>query len=75
MTSTTMMPMAPLLVDALSAARLLGISRTTWYGQLSAGRAPPGCRLGRCRRWSVVELEKWSAAGCPPMAKWDGGAP
>jgi len=59
-----------LLVDAAEAAKMLAISRTTWYALLSAGRAPPGCRLGRCRRWSVLELGAWSAAGAPPLSRW-----
>ena len=66
-------PPPVLLVDAREAAKMLAISRTTWYGQLSAGRAPAGCRIGRCRRWSVKELSAWSAAGCPPLSRWTWG--
>jgi len=66
---STTAPPPVLLVDAKEAARLIGISRTLLYGLVSAGRAPPGCRLGRCRRWHVRELEAWSAAGAPAMVR------
>jgi len=64
-------PPAPLLVDARAAARLCDISRTLWFSLLASGRAPRGLRLGRCRRWSVAELEAWTQAGCPPRARWE----
>jgi predicted DNA-binding transcriptional regulator AlpA len=65
----------PLLTAAeretlIEAARLLGVSRTLFYGLLSAARDPVGLRLGRCRRWSVDELRAWTAAGAPPLSRW-----
>ena len=69
---STMAP-PPLLVDAREAARLIGISRTLLYGLVSSARAPAGCRLGRCRRWSVKELSAWTAAGAPPLSRWTWG--
>ena len=71
---TTTATLPPLLVDAIGAARLLGISRTTLYALVSSARAPAGCRLGKCRRWSVLELSAWSAAACPPLSRWTWGA-
>jgi predicted DNA-binding transcriptional regulator AlpA len=61
----------PLLADAVEVSRLLGISRTAWYALISSARAPAGLKLGRCRRWSVRELCAWTAAGAPPLSRWD----
>jgi len=69
--ATTPAAPPPLLISAVEAGRLCGISRTTWFGLLSSGRAPRGIRLGRCRRWSVDELRGWIAAGCPPQERWE----
>jgi hypothetical protein len=35
-------------------------------------RIPLPCRLGlgKCCRWSVLELLEWVEAGCPRRAKW-----
>lgn len=62
---------APLLVDAEEAARLLSISRSTWYALVTSGRAPRGVRLGRCRRWSADDLRRWIEAGCPSRNRWE----
>ncbi len=67
---TTPVPQA-LVADAAEAARLCGVSRTTWFALLSSGRAPRGVHLGRCRRWSVDELRRWIEAGCPARARWE----
>jgi predicted DNA-binding transcriptional regulator AlpA len=61
----------PLAVDADGLARLLGIGRTAVFDGLSAGRIPSGFRIGRCRRWSVKEVEEWLAAGAPSAARWE----
>jgi len=61
-----------LLVDAAEAARLLGISRTTFFGQLASGRiGPRPIRIGRCLRFSREEMERWCGAGCPPRSVWE----
>ena len=61
---------APLLVDAHEAARLCGVCRAHWLRMHSAGRVPMPVRLGRCVRWNVDELKRWSAAGCPGRDRW-----
>ena len=61
---------APLAVDSFGAARLLGISESHWRILASAGRCPPGFRLGRRRLWAVAELSAWIAAGAPTADKW-----
>lgn len=64
----------PMLLTALQVAGLLGISRTTFFGLLSAGCiGPRAVRFGRrLVRWRRAEIEKWVLAGCPPAARWRG---
>lgn len=56
----------PLLVDSRRASRLCGISRSSWYSLLSAGRiGPPTIKLnGRCL-YSVSDLTEWVASRNP----------
>ena len=61
---------APLLLDAKTAARLCGLGKTAWYGLHAAGRVPMPIRLGRAVRWDRRELEAWIAAACPPRERW-----
>jgi len=63
-------PLAPLTVDAPGAAKLIGISQTHFWMQLSGGRIPAGFRLGRRRLWAVEDLKAWIAAGAPTADKW-----
>jgi excisionase family DNA binding protein len=53
----------PLLVNAKQAARLLGIGRTTLYELIGAGAITP-VHIGRCVRFSMIELERFVANGC-----------
>jgi excisionase family DNA binding protein len=61
----------PLLVPAVEAARLCGVSRAMWYRLLSAGRTPLPIRLGRRMLWRVSELKEWVEAGCPARERWE----
>ncbi len=61
----------PLLVSASEAARLCGVSRTSWWALHSAGRVPLPVRLGRRTLWRVAELAEWVEAGCPPRRMWE----
>ncbi len=64
-------PATALLLDAAGAARLCGVSRTTWFAMVAAGRVPPAAlRHGRVVRWSRDELAAWIAAGCPAADRW-----
>lgn len=58
-------------VEAVEAARLCGVSRSTWYSLRKAGRVPKPVRLGRRVLWRVEELREWVAAGCPPLSRWE----
>ena len=64
-------PVTPLLLDARAASAMLGMSRTSFFGLLSAGRIPaPVFRAGRIVRWSSAEIKAWCAAGCPSGDRW-----
>jgi predicted DNA-binding transcriptional regulator AlpA len=61
----------PLAVSGTDAARLAGVSRSTWFRLVASGRAPRGLYLGSKRLWTVAELERWLAAGAPPAERWE----
>jgi len=61
----------PFMVNAKEVARLLGISRSNFYGLLSAGRIGPApIHLGRRVLWQRAEIEAWVRADCPAREKW-----
>jgi excisionase family DNA binding protein len=60
-----------LLLDAVSVAEMLNISRTTFYALKAAGRLPKPIRLGRCVRWRIEEIKEWVNVGCPPLHRWE----
>lgn len=62
---------APLLVRRREAARLCGVSPSTWDRLAAAGRTPAPLRLGGAVVWRVAELAAWVAAGMPPRAEWE----
>ena len=61
----------PILVNAVDAARSLGISRSQFLALESAGRVPRKTRLGGSVRWSLQELRAWASAGCPSRDRWE----
>lgn len=61
---------APFLADAHEAARLCGISRSTWCKLDASGGVPEPVRLGHRKLWSAAELRAWCAASCPPRVRW-----
>ena len=50
-------------MDAREAARLLGCSPRTIYRLADAGHSPWGVKLGYLRRWDILQLEEFIAAG------------
>jgi excisionase family DNA binding protein len=60
----------PLVLDAREAARLLGISRSTFLKLHAAGKTPMPVRFGRAVRWRRDDLKAWLDAGAPSRAKW-----
>ena len=62
---------APLLLSVDEVAHLLGIGTSTAWRLHSSGALPQALRVGRSRRWSRDELERWVQAGCPSRAQWE----
>jgi predicted DNA-binding transcriptional regulator AlpA len=60
-----------IMVSAAEAARLCGVSRTTWYALLSSGRCPAPTRLSGRVLWRRDELVDWCNAGCPSRDRWE----
>lgn len=55
----------PILVDATTAARACGVSRSTWLSWDSAGLCPKPIRLGGRVLWCAEHLRQWAVRGCP----------
>lgn len=64
-----------LTLPPADAARLLGVSRATFFKMHSAGKLPLPVYL--TTRWSRAELAAWLEAGAPDRQTWEklkGGA-
>src|SRR5262245_28127953 len=59
-----------LMVDTKSLGEFLGLSDKAVFQLSHTDRIPLPCRLGRCHRWSVLELLEWVESGCPRRTKW-----
>ena len=67
------MNLEPLLVSPAQAARLLGMSRSSFYGFLRAGRLPlKAVRFGKLRLYDVERIKAFVRAGCSP--NWENTA-
>lgn len=63
----------PAMVNATSAAEIVGLSRRYLLTADASGRiGPRSIKIGRRRLWSVAELRRWAAAGCPHRVNWEG---
>jgi predicted DNA-binding transcriptional regulator AlpA len=61
-----------LLLDSDQMAAFLGVERKTVHQLAYSDRIPVhvSLGLGKCFRWSVIELLEWVEAGCPRRTKW-----
>ncbi len=60
-----------LVLTPTDAARVLGVSRATFFKMHSAGKLPlPVYLTSRCPRWSRAELVAWLEAGAPDRLTW-----
>ena len=61
-----------LFLDVPQMAEFLGLPAKIVYRLSGTDRLPmPRCfRLGKCLRWSVLELADWVEAGCPRRRRW-----
>ncbi|MBL8827914.1 MAG: helix-turn-helix domain-containing protein [Planctomycetaceae bacterium] len=53
------------LITAGELAQLLRVSKRTLWRLRSSGAVPSPLRLGGNVRWSLDQIRKWIAAGCP----------
>ncbi len=63
-------PTTPLLVDVAGLADLLKVSERQVARLDSGGKLPAPLALGRCKRWSLREIEDWLQAGAPDRRRW-----
>ena len=61
-----------LALPPADAARLLGVSRATFFKMHSSGKLPlPVYLTSRCPRWLCNELLAWLEAGAPDRLTWE----
>ena len=61
----------PLAVRRREAARLLGVSISTWRRWDAAGATPPSVTVGKLTLWPMRSLRLWMQWGCPPRAEFE----
>lgn len=55
------------LLSARETAAVLGVSTRHVFRLVQLGRMPKPLRLGGLVKWRRVDLQRWLAAGCPPV--------
>lgn len=61
------------MVNADTAAAMVGVSPRSWWRFVSAGKAPRPVRLGACVRWRLSDLRTWIDEGCKAVTDLEGG--
>lgn len=61
----------PLAVRRREAARLLGVSVSTWRRWDAAGATPPSVAVGKLTLWPMRSLRLWMQWGCPSRAEFE----
>ena len=70
-TTRTLTDPDQLALPPADAARVLGVSRATFFKMHSAGKLPlPVYLTPRCPRWVRGELLSWLEAGAPDRQTW-----
>lgn len=64
-------PAKVLLLGAKASANCCAVSLRKWRSMDAAGLMPRPVKLGSSVRWSLDELERWIANGCPDRATWE----
>jgi hypothetical protein len=61
-----------LMLGTASMSKFLGLSPQVTAQLVYTDRIPLPCRLGlgKCFRWSALELLEWVEAGCPRRTEW-----
>jgi len=55
------------LLDAGEVARMLNVGVRSIWRWSDARRMPAPVRLGRLRRWRLLDIVKWIENGCRPL--------
>ena len=63
--------MRPLAVRRREAARLSGVSVSTWRRWDAAGVTPPPVTVGKLALWPMRSLRLWVRWGCPSRAEFE----
>ena len=59
----------PDLIDAETAAAMVGVGRRTWYRYVENGDVPQPVRFGGSVKWRREVIDEWIRAGCPRVRK------
>lgn len=61
-----------LLIGSEQMSAFLGVERSKLQQLVYTDRIPLPVKLGlgKCHRWSVIELLEWVEAGCPRRTEW-----
>jgi len=59
----------PDLIDAETAAAMVGVGRRTWYRYVEHGDVPQPVRFGGSVKWRRGVIDEWIRAGCPRVRK------
>lgn len=65
------LPVEPLLLRAKQAAKLCGLSVSTWHEYRAGGRIPPSIKIGKARLWRLDILRRWVGWNCPTIDKFN----
>ncbi len=65
------LPIEPLMLRAEQASALCGLSKSSWYEYMSAGRIPPSIKIGKARLWRLDILRKWAGWNCPTIDQFN----
>lgn len=55
----------PMLIDAIKAAKLCGISRALIYKMIDLKEFPQPIKVGRKTLWNIEVLRRWIRLSCP----------
>ncbi|MBA7632895.1 hypothetical protein ES703_40451 [subsurface metagenome] len=65
------LPVEPLLLRAEQAAKLCGLSVSTWHEYRTSGRIPPSIKIGKARLWRLDILRRWCQENCPTIDRFN----
>ena len=60
----------PELLNAVQAAAICGMGRSSWDRFTAMGKNPAAIRVGKSPKWSRRELQAWIDHHCPDREAW-----